>query len=61
MPKHNDMNIHDIVVYIRDLRHTQEECEQLLWGVQERTNEYSRRRMAETYNIPYLTGEEEND
>jgi hypothetical protein len=40
MIKHEDMNIHDIVVYIRDLQHTEEECERLLLGLQERIAEW---------------------
>jgi hypothetical protein len=40
MIKHEDMNIHDIVVYIRDLQHTEEECEWLLVDLQEHTGEW---------------------
>jgi hypothetical protein len=61
MPKQNDMDIHDIVVYIRDLRHTEEECERLLLGAQERIAKYSRCRMAEIINIPYWGEEDEKN
>jgi hypothetical protein len=53
-----NMNIHDIVMYIRDFSHTEEECEQLLLGLQDHIAEYARRRMAETYSIPFDEPEE---